>query len=67
MLTFQSISLTKSVLESLGQLLGKTVAFVQPMSLTGDVASFFLLILTWFSQSTSSQENFVTRTNDQNL
>ena len=67
MLTFRSISLTKSVLESLGQLLGKTVAFVQPMSLIGDVASLFLLILTWFSQSTSSQENFVTRTNDQNL
>ena len=43
MLSFQRISSSKSVLESLEQLLGKTVAYVQAMSLTGDVASFLLL------------------------
>ena len=46
MLTFQGISLSKSVLESLEQLLGKTVAFVQAMSLIDDAASYLVLILT---------------------
>ena len=45
MLSSQRINLSKSVLESPGHLLGKTDAFLQPLSFAGVVVEAFLLIL----------------------
>ena len=46
MVSYQIINMSRSVLESPGHLLGKTNAFLQPLSFAGVVVEFLLFIFT---------------------